>query len=290
MLQPGEGKKNTTARPGRPVHYSRAIEPGVILTPEGIERFLAGMRAKGRAEGTLEWYRRGLTQLYNTLPGEKQIRRGTLMAWRETLRRTGYAPRTINLFISSANSFLDYVGLRELQLTAQLKPGAEVPPELSREEYLRLLQTAKQLGNERVYLLIKVFATTELTVQELPKLTVEAVRNGQVETRPGGVSQIVRLPVCLQSELLTYAARAGRYAGSLFVTHKGTPLSRTNVSTAIRQLCEQAQVAPEKGNPRCLRRLYQATRKEIERNVSLLVEQTYERLLEAEQTTVGWKE
>ena len=68
----------------------------------------------------------------------------------------------------------------------------------------------------------------------------------------------------------------------------GEPMSRTNVSTGIRQRCAVAKVPEEKGNPRCLRKLHLTTREGIERNIALLVEQTQERLLEQEQMTIGW--
>ena len=48
-------------------------------------------------------------------------------------------------------------------------------------------------------------------------------------------------------------------------------------------------MAEEKGNPRCLRKMYQTTRDGIERNVALLVERAQDRLLEEEQLTVGWE-
>ena len=62
------------------------------------------------------------------------------------------------------------------------------------------------------------------------------------------------------------------------------------LSTIIRQLCAAAKVPEEKGNPRCLKRLYQSTRAGIEDNIALLVEQTHSRLLEQEQLEIGWEE
>ena len=63
-----------------------------------------------------------------------------------------------------------------LLLVGQIKEEKPPQPELSRAEYLHLLHTAKALGNEKVYLLIKLFACTGFFVKELPNLTVEAVR------------------------------------------------------------------------------------------------------------------
>ena len=245
---------------------------------------------EGRVEGTLKWYRRGLNRLYDDLPEDKTIRHGTLERWREKLVKEGYAPSTINSYLSVNNAYLDFVGHREYQLANQLKLETELQPELTRTEYLRLLQTARTLGRERVYLLVKLFGTTGLTVQELEKVTVEAVKEGKLTVTPSRSKQVLRIPDGLQSELLDYAKRNGYLSGPIFLTKEGTPMSRTYVSTIIRQLCTAAKVPEEKGNPRCLKRLYQTTRAGIEDNIALLVEQAHNRLLEKEQFEIGWSD
>ena len=58
----------------------------------------------------------------------------------------------------------------------------------------------------------------------------------------------------------------------------------------IRMLCHDARVDEEKGNPRCLRKLYQTTQENMEASVHMLVEQAHERLLNTEQLAVGWEE
>ena len=44
------------------------------------------------------------------------------------------------------------------------------------------------------------------------------------------------------------------------------------------------------GQPRCLRRLCLETREAIRADLAALAEQTYDRLLEQEQLSVGWEE
>lgn len=61
------------------------------------------------------------------------------------------------------------------------------------------------------------------------------------------------------------------------------------MSIAIRRLCVEARIPEEKGNPRCLKRLYQNTRSDIENNVAQLVEQALDRVLEQEQSAIGWE-
>ena len=79
-----------------------------------------------------------------------------------------------------------------------------VQPELTRSEYLRLLQAAKLREKERTYLLVKVFALVGLGVSELPCVTVEAVQKGSINIQQKGA---FRIPEVLQRELLAYAAR-----------------------------------------------------------------------------------
>ena len=67
-------------------------------------------------------------------------------------------------------------------------------------------------------------------------------------------------------------------------------MNRAYVTRMIRALCPAAGVDENKGSPRCLQKLYQATRANLESNISLLIEQAHNRLLEQEQLEIGWLE
>lgn len=269
-----------------PIFPPRAA--GQAITPELIHAFLEEMQEKGLLAGTIKTYRAKLESLYHDLPQPKQIKSGTLIKWKERLLAEGYAPRTVNLSISAANNFLAWLGRRDLQLTNMMDLPDDTTPELTRKEYLRLLQTARILEDERVYLLTKVFATTGLNVQELSKLTVESVKEGRLITAPNGSKRLIRLPACLQAELSHYI-RCNQIAdGPVFRTRGGAPLCRSVVTKYIRDLCHDARVDENKGNPRCLRKLYLETQAGIEANISLLIEQAHDNLLETEQLAIGW--
>ena len=261
----------------------------VPITPEGIDGFLEHLRAKGRVQGTLNTYRKKLDRLYQALPEDgKAIRRDTLLNWRKQLAEEGLASETINQSVVAANGYLEYMGAREFQVTEKLGSPDQSTPELTRSEYLRLLSTARSLGREQVYLLVKLFGNTDLPVQELGHVTVEAVRAGMLSVSYSCSKEIIRFPGCLCRELLDYAQSRGIRTGPVFLTRNGKPIDRTNVTVSIRRLCRAAQLPEEKGSPRCLRKLYQATREGIERNITLLVEQAQDRLMEEEQLQVGW--
>ena len=254
---------------------------------EQIEAFLRSLERRGRATGTIQAYRRSLTRFYQALPPDKRVGRDTLSRWRDDLLAQGYTARTVNAALSAANSLLDFLGQRECQLVRRLAVADQAQPELDRREYLRLLSAARTQGNERAYLLVKVFAVTGLLVHGLPELTVEAVRANALAPEPGGPRRPI--PATLREELLAYIRRRELTGGPVFVTRSGRSLSRTAVTAAIQSLAGDAQVAPEKCNPRCLRKLCQTTLAEIEADVRRLVEQTRDQLLEQEQRLVGWE-
>ena len=242
----------------------------LTVTWEEVCRYLDSLAARGRRRETIQVYRPKLEAFYHFLPEDKRVAADTLELWRAALLREGYSPGTANTHVSAANGLLAYLGRRDLQLIGQLDTEEEIQPELSRTEYLRLLATARNLGRERTYLMVKVFALTGIRVSELNRVTVRAVEEGRV--------------------LTVYLRRVGITAGPVFVTRSGRPMRRTQVSGEIRTLCRDARVDGDKSSPRCLRRLYQVTQERIRDSVQILAEQAHERMLEEEQLTVGWEQ
>ena len=271
------------------VRQPERVDQGYRMSWEDAERYLAKLEARGLAAGTMGRYRTVMKQLYQALPEDKAVRPGTLRAWREELLESGYSRSGVNGIFAVCDGFLDFVGHRECQLGNRLSPDTNPQPELTRNEYLRLLQTAKILGDQRSYLLVKVFATMGIFVQELTELTVENVCAERFPVVRQEMRRMVRVPGCLREELLDYADGQGISTGPIFVSREGKPLHRSRVSTLITQLSSEARIPEEKGNPRCLQKLYRSALSAAEVNVSLLVEQIMDRQLEQEQLTTGWK-
>lgn len=265
----------------------RAVRSALQITQTDIQKYLDSIECK-RTKGTIEEYRYSLRLLYEYLPDNKRIGPHTLEQWRGALLEKGYGYRTINARISAANSFVTFCGRPEFRVGNQLEAETYCQPELTRNEYLRLLQTAKIEGKEREYLLIKLFACTGIAVKDIDRVTVDAVKRGIIIVGNKGRQSIIRIPDFLQSEMLEFIRRNGITDGVIFVTRKGTQIRRTNIADNIRGLCRTAQVAEEKGNPRCLRKLYQDTQEGIRKDIEVLVDQAYIRMLEMEQLTIGW--
>ena len=265
----------------------RTAMAGLVLTPELIEAFLEDLKNRGRVVDTIKAYRHHLNVFYDFLPKDKSIQKDTLSQWKAVLMEDGFAIRTVNLYLSAAKSLLEYCNRRDLQVSGTRTEPETIQPELTRTEYLRLLSTARNLENEQTYLLVKVFATTGISIRDLPKMTIKTIEKGRMILPDG---EEVRFPECIQAELLDFAKRNGICEGPLFITRNKTPIDRNGINRLLHLLAADACVDKEKANTRCLRRLYLTTQKNIQANLALLMEQTYDRLLEKEQASIGWNQ
>ena len=126
--------------------------------------------------------------------------------------------------------------------------------------------------------------------QELPEVTTEAIRERKIICGQNKQKRIVTVPARLRKELLDYAQKNGILSGPIFQTRDGRPMHRTYVTTTIRKLCEDARIPESKGNPKSSQKLYLSTQSRIKSNVSLLVDQAMEHIMEQEQFSVGWEE
>ena len=97
---------------------------GVVMDMAEAERSLMAWMAQGRSGESQNIYRRGLRSLYNFLPEDKTIRRGTLESWRDKMLEDGYSNSAVNGMLVAVNQFLEFVGHRELRLTDRLKVAA----------------------------------------------------------------------------------------------------------------------------------------------------------------------
>ena len=178
------------------------------------------------------------------------------------------------------------MGHREYQLSELPKQEDNPQPELTRKEYLQLLQAAKRLDREREYLLVKLFASCDLPVQELGKVTVEAAKAGGLTVDSSGTHSVLHLPGCLCRELLAYARRNGVNSGAIFVGKTGAVVALSTVREQIKAVSRAAGMEDSATSARALQKLYETTRAELmaETVQRLMMEQ-----LDREQAKHGWE-
>ena len=261
-----------------------------VLARSDIDLYLQDVASRGCKQGTLENYRRSLLNFFDWLPEGKRVSRKMVYDYQDYLIGK-YTSRTVNMKMTAINGLLGFLDLREYQSTVKASvDDTAIQPELSRNEYLRMSSAAKAIGDERLYLIIKLFGTTGIAVQEFDKVTVEAVRSGTIVTFPNRNRLALRIPACVQSELLEYAKEKGVKSGPIFLTREGRPLGRTTLSNMVPHIARYAKVEENKCTPRCLQKLYAETWDTIKSNVNVMMQMTYDKLLEQEQVIYGWQD
>lgn len=260
-----------------------------ILKDYPISEFLQSEKCVGWNPDTRRYYANCLQDLLAFTRRHGEPTEQLLTDWVAHLKQT-YGRKAINVHITAANQYFRWCGRLEL-LRGHIKSETATDPPtptVTRAEYHKLLRTARALGKQRTYLLIKLFATTDLPLQCLDQVTAEVVKAGQGTLDYHGVTIDFRCPPPLQRELLDYMARSGVYRGPVLVTRNNRPLSRIAVFKSMQELCQAAGVPEEKGNPRSFRNLYKATQQELDDHLAVLKNQMYDQMIEMEQADVGW--
>ena len=140
-----------------------------------INAFAQSLRQEERAQGTIENYLRHLRAFAAWLGGG-ELTPATAPAWKAELLAKGYAPGTVNAMLVPLNRFLNFLGYGNCKVKAlriQRRLFRENRKELTRQEYDRLLSTARAQGKERLALLMEAICATGIRVSEVQYLTVE---------------------------------------------------------------------------------------------------------------------
>lgn len=161
--------------------------------------------------------------------------------------------------LSALNSLFTFLGCEEYRvkfLKIQRKLFRERSRELTKEEYRKLVTSAKSLGKERLALLIETICATGIRVSEVRYITTEAVRRGRAEIFLKGKIRVILLSAKLCRKLLKYAAKERIASGALFRTKNGKEIGRRQIWAELKRLCIPAEVEPSKVFPHNLRHLF----------------------------------
>lgn len=120
--------------------------------------------------------------------------------------------------------------------------------------YEALLRTALEQKNYRQVLMIQIFAVTDIRMNELCYLTVEALDAGVIKVPRAGESFEIFLPQDLVGDLYEYIDFQEISEGIIFCTRKGTPLDRSYIWKQMKELAVDAGIDPDKVYPQNLKR------------------------------------
>ena len=234
---------------------------GHILTIGHLISFKQQLRSEEREQSTIEKYMREV-KLFRTWLAGCPVTAETIAQWKNHLRDDNYKSETINSKLSALNRFFKFMRwpecrIKYLKIQRKLFRGTE--KELTKEEYMRLLESAKSLGKARLSLLIETICATGIRVSEVRYITAEAIQAGRADISLKGKIRTILLPGKLCRKLQKYAKKQKITSGELFLTRSGKGISRRQIWAEMKALCKKANVASSKVFPHNLRHLFART-------------------------------
>lgn len=244
------------------------------ITETEIKGYQEYLHQEEHSAGTIEKYIRDVNTFSRWLRGQEADREHAA-EWKMHLLSCGYAPVTINSMLSSLNGFYRYMRWEECRvkfLHIQRRLFREQAKELNQAEYERLLKAARDLGRDRLGILMEAICNTGIRVSEVSYITVEAVRRGQAEISLKGKIRTILFPTRLCRKLLKYARKQNIRTGEIFRTRNGTGLSRRQIWREMKALCRHAGVEESKVFPHNLRHLFAVTFHRVCRDIAKLAD------------------
>ena len=243
------------------------------ITTETIKSFNDYLINEEKAATTVNKYLHDVGEFQIWL-GEQELCKTAVLDYKSYLCER-YAPASVNAALSSLNSFFNFMewyDLRVKNLKIQKQIFASTDKELTKAEYDRLLQAAKQKKNERLYLLMQTICSTGIRVSEVRYITVEAVSRGVAEINCKGKCRQVFLPKQLCQILKQYIKEQKIKCGAVFITKNGNPLDRSNIWSDMKKLCKAANVSEKKVFPHNLRHLFARTYYSLQKDIVRLAD------------------
>ena len=247
---------------------------GKILTEEMAKAFEKYLRREEKSDNTVKKYLRDMRAFAAYLNGA-EVTKETVITFKSKLLGESYSVRSINSMLASLNGLFSFLGWEDCRVkSVKLQRQIYCPEEkeLTKAEYMRLVDTAKQKGNERLNLILQTICGTGIRVSELQYITVEAVKNREATVALKGKTRSVFLVKELRKKLIRYAAKQNIQSGAVFMTRTGKPMNRTNIWREMKGLCKQAGVNPKKVFPHNLRHLFARTFYGIEKDIAKLAD------------------
>jgi len=239
---------------------------------ECLKAFITYLREEEKSPKTIEKYERDVLAFLHYIKDEEICKERTI-AYKHSLEDQGYAIRSINSMVTSVNRFLDFLGRADCKvknLRCQRRTYCSEEKELTKAEYLRLLEAAKK--NKRLHLILQTICGTGIRIFELKCFTVEAVRKGEIVVRCKSKIRTILIPSKLKKLLLNYTKQQKIKSGAIFVSRNGNPLDHSNIWIQMKRLCEKAKVNPSKVFPHNLRKLFARTFYSIEKDIAKLAD------------------
>jgi len=244
-----------------------------IINEEMICLFREHLYEDEKSKNTIEKYIRDVRK-FMCFAKSRPVDRCLVLEYKNYLS-DNFCDTSSNSMLAALSSFFHYLGwydccVKQFKIQRQMYYPESL--ELTKEEYIRLVNTARERGNKRLALILQTICATGIRIGELSYITVEGIRNGAINVKCKGKTRVIFIVNKLKNKLLKYAKEVGIYYGEIFLTSKGKALSRTAVWREMKALCKYAKVSEKKVFPHNLRHLFARTFYKLEKDIAKLAD------------------
>ncbi|MCM1245118.1 MAG: tyrosine-type recombinase/integrase [Roseburia sp.] len=246
-----------------------------IITEELLEQYETYLYEEEKRPATIKKYVADVRKLQAFAQGQEITKKRMIEFKAYLMEERQYKERSVNSFLVASNCFLQFMGWNDAKVRLnriQNEIFCQEERFLSKEEYKKLVRTAKQSGKERLAMILQTIAATGMRIGELKFVTVEAVRRGCLEIRNKGKFRKVLLPKQLKISLIKYVKSREIESGMVFITVNGSAVDRSNIWREMKMLCTKAGVREEKVFPHNLRHLFAKCFYELEKDIAKLAD------------------
>lgn len=230
-----------------------------VINEKRLSDFKRYLLDKERSRNTIDKYLRDVRKLMDFANG-KEITKELVVEFKEKLKSAdSYEASSINTFLIAVNQFMECMEWHDAKVrTYKIQKSAFMQENrcITKEDYKKLVNTARKMRNMRLAMLLNVLCATGIRVSELRYFTVDNIRKGKIDIRNKGKIRTILIPDALQKELKCYVAAKHIEHGAVFCTKSGKPMDRSNIWKEMKALCGQAGVEEGKVFPHNLRHLF----------------------------------
>jgi integrase len=224
-----------------------------------LEKYEEYLSETELSKSTKEIYYRQ-AKVFLTFMGERPINKKEMIAYKKYLTEKGYAGATVNLYIVASNHFIKSMGYEDYSIRTERLQKRGCPENiLDKEEYIKMLDYAKESGRMKYYYLMRTLALTGIRISELADCTVEALSYGKFHTSNKGKTREIYLPDKLVRELTAYCADKNIVSGAIFKGNTDKAINRISVYQMLVRLADMTGVPKEKVHPHSFRHLFAVT-------------------------------
>ncbi len=242
-----------------------------------LENYIEHLMRKERCRSTVNQYRRDISAFIGeirSMSSNGYITKEMVIEYKMKLCER-YRISSVNTKLAAINEFLEYTGRGDLKvktMRVQRRAYCSGEKELTKREYLSMIDQAIAQGDERMSMLMQTLGGTGIRISELKYITVEAVKKGEANIWLKGKNRTVLIAGRLKKRLQSYIRRKRLTCGPIFVTRGRRPLDRSNIWKMMKRLGEKVGASREKVFPHNVRHLFARCFYEEDKDIAKLAD------------------